>query len=152
MKYWFGDFRKKFFYLFSERIGTFYRRKIALPSAVTFNGFSNEKFCPLVLWKTFPLHHLKNWSNWGKFTFWTSETNSVGYLPYEFWTPFSFLLFLAWFDAQFYLELNKIYFMVSKVQSKSKRVQNCEIQISRVTYILIKNFIPSVKKFTSRGC
>jgi hypothetical protein len=43
MKYWFRDFQKKFFYWFSGRIRTFYRRKtgfyekkisVALPSAV----------------------------------------------------------------------------------------------------------------------
>jgi hypothetical protein len=140
MKYWFGDFRKNFFYLFSERIGTFYRRKIHFYTKKIFSSLCRLLWLSMafqmknfVFWKTFPLHHWKNWSNWGKFTFWTSETNSVGHLPYEFLTPFSFLLFSAWFDAQFYVELNKIYFMVSKVQSKSKRVQNCEIQISRVT-------------------
>jgi hypothetical protein len=40
---------------------------------------------------------------------------------------------------------------MSKVQSKAMRAQKRDIQISRVTYLLIKNFIFSVKKCTFWG-
>jgi hypothetical protein len=66
MKYWFRNFQKKFFYRFSGRIRTFYRRKtdlyekknsVALPSAVcrlpsaVISWLSTWKFCPPDFWK-----------------------------------------------------------------------------------------------------
>jgi hypothetical protein len=45
-------------------------------------------------------------------------------------------------------ELKKVYF---EIQPEVMRAQKHEILMSRVTYISIKNFIPSVKKYTFRG-
>jgi hypothetical protein len=77
IKYWFRDFQKKFFYRFSGRIRTFYRRKtnfyekkisVALPSAVI-SWLSKWKFCPPDFWKMLSSQrlllsdHWRSWSN-----------------------------------------------------------------------------------------
>jgi hypothetical protein len=54
-------------------------------------------------------------------------------------------------DQKCYAQLKKVYLMWSEIQPVVMRAQKCNIQISRVTYLFIKNFIFSVNKYTFRS-
>jgi hypothetical protein len=109
MKYWFRDFQKKYFYWFSGRFRTFYRRKTGCP---------NENFVRPTFERSFQVRHFFFWITEGIgptgviFVFLTSGTNSVNT---NFWLLFhfhvkidQFYCFWAWFGVKFYAELKKV--------------------------------------------
>jgi hypothetical protein len=131
-------FPKIFFYWFSERIKTFYRRKtgfyekkksVTLPSAVN-SWLSKWEFCPADFWKILSswtlllLDHWRNWSNWSFFCIFdignkfrrVAATRIFGSFFTFIWKIYQFLCFWAWFDVNYCAELKKVYFMGSEMQ------------------------------------
>jgi hypothetical protein len=94
-KYWFRDFQKKFFYWFSGRIRTFYRRKTdfyekkspslwSLCRLPWIHDCPNENFVLPIFVRSFQVRHFSFWITEGIgltgviFVFLTSGKNSVG--------------------------------------------------------------------------
>jgi hypothetical protein len=119
IKYWFRNFQKKFFYRFSGRIRTFYRRKTdlyekfgspLLPFPFNLETSPSGLVTDLVLNRSYWFLDFGN-----KFRR-VAPIRIFGSFFNFSWSIDQFLGFWAWFDVKFYAELKKVYFMVSKVQ------------------------------------
>jgi hypothetical protein len=66
-------------------------------------------------------------------------------------SPITEFVSLKKIDQKFYVELKKAYVMGSEMQPGVMRAQKRDIQISRVTYLLMKNVIFSLKKYSFRS-
>jgi hypothetical protein len=174
IKYWFRNFQKNFFYRFSGRITTFYRRKTDLYEKKNFRRSACRRRLPRKVWlPTSTLSvQLRDFCFWIRkwfgpqsilLIFGLREQIPSGSSHTNFWLLFHFLvkywpillfLGLIWCKILCWAQKSILYGVKSRIGSlwspKTKFVGH-EFFISRVTYPSIRNFMLSSKKYTLWG-
>jgi hypothetical protein len=148
IKYWFRDFLKKFFYRFSGRIRTFYRRNtdfyekknsVVLPSAVI-SWLSKWKFCPPDCERCFQVRDFSCWIKFLRVALWI-----FGSFLTSTWNIYQFLG-LIWCKILCWTQKNILYGFLSPIERhwspKTEFVRH-EIFISRV---IDQKFYAELKK------